>query len=264
VRESHGFDRVAAALCAGLFVGVVLGFESLSHGAHWAPVLVEWVVAAACGAALWRRQADHPAPMLAVDLFRAPVFALSAATSICSFSAQGLGFVSLPFLLQGVLGYSAVATGLLMTPWPAIVAVMAVVAGRLSDRYPPGILGGLGLATLAVGMGSLALLPAHATPLDIVWRTGLCGAGFGFFQAPNLRALMSSVPARRSGGASGVIACARLLGQTLGAGLVALCFHLAQARAPQVALWLGAAFALAGGSISVLRLLPSARLAPGA
>ncbi len=108
-------------------------------------------------------------------------------------------------------------------------------------------------------MASLALLPAGASTLDIVWRTGLCGAGFGFFQAPNLKALMGSVPPRRSGGASGVVATARLLGQTLGAGLVALCFHLAPAHAPQVALGLGAAFALAGSVASVLRLLPSAR-----
>ena len=110
-------------------------------------------------------------------------------------------------------------------------------------------------------MASLALLGAHATPLDICWRTALCGAGFGFFQAPNLKALMGSVPHRRSGSASGVVATARLLGQTLGAGLVALCFQLTQARAPQAALWLGCAFALAGSLASVLRLAPDARAA---
>jgi DHA2 family multidrug resistance protein-like MFS transporter len=258
-RQAHGFDRVAALLCAGLFGCAVLGFESLSHGGAWAPVTAEWIAAGICGSLLWRRQAGHPAPMLAVDLFRAPSFALSAATSICSFSAQGLGFVSLPFLLQSTLGYSAVATGLLMTPWPAVVAGMALVAGRLADRYPPGLLGGLGLVGLAAGMGALALLPPHASVADIAWRTALCGAGFGFFQAPNLKALMSSVPQRRSGGASGVVATARLLGQTLGAGLVALCFHLTQAHAPQAALWLGCAFALAGSVASVLRLLPAAR-----
>jgi DHA2 family multidrug resistance protein-like MFS transporter len=257
-RESHGFDRVAAALCSGLFACLVLGFESLSHGGSWAPVTAEWAVAAVCGTLLWRRQADHPAPMLAVDLFRARSFTLSALTSVCSFATQGLGFVALPFLLQGVLGYDAVATGLLITPWPAIVAVMALVAGRLADRWPPGILGGLGLATFAAGMASLALLPAHAATADIVWRTALCGAGFGFFQAPNLKAIMGSVPPRRSGGASGVIASARLLGQTLGAGLVALCFHAVGSGAPRVALWLGCATALAGSVFSVSRLLPSA------
>ena len=260
-RESHGFDRVAAGLCAGLFACLVLGFESLSHGGAWAPVTVEWAVAAVCGTLLLRRQADHPAPMLAVDLFRARSFTLSALTSVCSFTTQGLGFVALPFLLQGMLGYDAVATGLLITPWPAVVAVMAVVAGRLADRHPPGILGGLGLVVFGCGMAALATLPAHAAVVDILWRTALCGAGFGFFQAPNLKAIMSSVPPRRSGGASGVIASARLLGQTFGAGFVALCFHAAGSGAPRAALWLGCATALAGSVFSVARLLPGPRTA---
>ena len=260
-RQTHGFDRLAALLCAGLFGFGLLGFESLAHGGDWAPVAAEWVVAGVCGAILLRRQAGHPAPMLAVDLFKARSFALSALTSICSFSTQGLGFVALPFLLQSTLGYSAVTTGLLMTPWPAVVALMALIAGRLADHYPPGLLGGIGLVALSVGMASLALLGPHSTPLDICWRTALCGAGFGFFQAPNLKALMSSVPPRRSGGASGVVATARLLGQSVGAGLVALCFHLNHAHAPQTALWLGCAFALAGSVASMLRLAPGARSA---
>ena len=258
-RHDHGFDRVAALLCAGLFGCAVLGFESLSHGGAWMPVCVEWALAALCGALLWRRQAGHPAPMVPVDLLRMPAFALSALTAVCAFSAQSFGFVALPFLLQSNLGYSAVATGLLMTPWPAVVALMAPVAGPMADRRPPGLLGGIGLAAFAVGLGALALLPAHASVADIVWRTAICGAGFGFFQAPNLKALMGGVPPKRSGGASGVVATSRLLGQTLGAGLVALCFHLGNAIAPTLALWLGCAFALAGSAASVLRLMPAVR-----
>jgi DHA2 family multidrug resistance protein-like MFS transporter len=35
-----------------------------------------------------------------------------------------------------------------MTPWPLVVAIMAPIGGRLSDRYPVGILGGIGLVLL--------------------------------------------------------------------------------------------------------------------
>ncbi len=256
-RAGHGFDPVAAALCAALFATLVLGFETLAHDGAWTAVLAEWTVAAAAGGLLWRRERAHPAPMLAVDLLRVPVFALSALTSVCSFTTQGLAFVSLPFLLQGVLGYSAVETGLLITPWPAVVAVMALVAGRLSDRWPAGVLGSLGMAGLSLGMASLAALPAHAGVAGICWRMALCGAGFGFFQAPNLKAIMGAAPARRSGGASGIVATCRLLGQSFGAGLVALCFHaVAHPAAPALALWLGSGFALAGAVASVMRLVP--------
>lgn len=255
-RARHDFDVVAALLCAGCFALLILGLGTVAHDGLSPTVRAEWIVAAVFGYALLKRQAHHPAPLLAADLFRRPVFSLSAATSVCSFATQGLAFVSLPFFLQAGLGHSQVDTGFLMTPWPVVVAIMAPVAGRLADRYPAGILGTIGLLLLCIGMASLAMLPPAPSTLDIVWRMMMCGAGFGFFQAPNLKALMGSAPAERSGGASGIVATARLLGQTLGAALVALCFHVSGAGGPIVALWAGSAFALAGTVISCLRQLP--------
>ncbi|WP_416424660.1 MFS transporter [Pseudomonas sp. App30] len=250
----HDFDRLAAVLCAGLFGCLVLGLGTTVHGANGLLTGAELAVALACGALLLRRQAGHPAPMLALDLFKRPLFALSSATAICAFTSQGLAFVALPFLLQSVLGHSQVATGFLMTPWPAVVALTALVAGRLADRFSPGLLGGIGLLALGLGMAALALLGPGASAVDIGWRMALCGAGFGFFQSPNLKALMTSAPANRSGGASGIVATSRLLGQTLGASLVALCFHASLSSGPEWALWLGCAFAVAGSVASGARV----------
>jgi len=128
-----------------------------------------------------RRHADHPAPMLPIDLFSRPMFALSAATALCSFAVQGLAFVSLPFYFEDVLGRSQVETGFFMTPWPLVVGIMAPIAGRLSDRYAVGLLGGIGLVLLGLGMALLALLPSNPSIADIIWRMAICGMGFGFF-----------------------------------------------------------------------------------
>lgn len=258
-RAPHGFDGLAALLCAlalGLFV---LGSNELAHGAPWPRVALEWGGAAASLWILMRRQAGHPAPILAVDLLRRPLFALSAATAVCAFAAQALAFVSLPFMLQTVLGYSQVHTGFLITPWPVVVAVMAPIAGRLSDRYPAGMLGGVGLALLALGMVLLALMPASPSVWDICWRMAICGAGFGFFQSPNLRAIMTSAPASRAGGASGMIGTVRLLGQATGAALVAACFNVSTTHGAVVALWLGGLCAALAciASFSRLRFDPS-------
>ena len=100
-----------------------------------------------------------------------------------------------------------------------------------------------------------AALPADPGVADIVWRMAVCGFGFGFFQSPNLRALMTSAPPGRSGGASGIVATARLTGQTTGAALAALCFALAGPNGAAWALALGAGFAVAGSVISFLRLV---------
>jgi MFS transporter, DHA2 family, multidrug resistance protein len=103
---------------------------------------------------------------------------------------------------------------------------MAPIAERLSDRYPAGILGGLGLALPSLGMVLLAMLPENLHVVDIAWRMAICGCGFGFLQAPNMKALMSSAPVDRSGSTSGMVATARLTGQTIGATLAAFCFGL--------------------------------------
>lgn len=257
-RAKHNFDGLVAVFNAGTFGFLILALGEAAHNAGAAHVLPELAVALICGALLLRREAGHPAPMLPVDLFRRPMFALSTITAICSFAAQGLAFVSLPFYFETVLGRTQVETGFLMTPWPVVVAIMGPIAGRLSDRYSAGILGGIGLATLCIGMALLAVLPSHPSVFEIGWRMAICGAGFGFFQAPNLKAIMGSAPASRSGGASGIVATARLMGQTTGAALVALCFTLVGGHGPMLALALGAGFAGAASLASFSRLLAPA------
>ena len=87
----------------------------------------------------------------------------------------------------------------------------------------------------------------------------ICGFGFGFFQTPNLRAIMSSAPPHRSGSASGIVATARLIGQTTGAALAALCFGLGGHDGATLALALGAGFAALGSVMSFLRLTVAPR-----
>ncbi|MGZ3327703.1 MAG: MFS transporter [Xanthobacteraceae bacterium] len=258
-RASHAFDFPGALLAAGCLGLFMLGIGSAAHHERPAFIAIELVAAVLIGWVLIRRQADHPAPMLPVDLFRRPLFALSTATAICSFAVQGLAFVSLPFYFEDILGRTQVETGFFMTPWPLVVAVMAPIAGRLSDRYAAGILGSLGLALLGLGMALLAMLPANPHVADIVWRMALCGCGFGFFQAPNMKAIMSSAPSDRGGSASGIVATARLVGQTSGAALAALCFGLVGREGATTALVLGAAFAVLGCVMSMLRLVARAQ-----
>ena len=213
----YRFDYRSAALNAATFGFLIFGIGEAAHEADIGVTISALAIALIAGVALIWRQLGLKAPMLPVDLYRRPMFALSSLTSLCSFAAQGLAFVSLPFYFQTVLGFSAVETGLLLTPWPVMTAVAAPIAGPLSDRYPPAVLGGIGLAVFSAGLAAIATLPAHPGLISIVWRMMVCGAGFGFFQSPNLRAIMSSAPPERSGGASGIVATSRLVGQAIGA-----------------------------------------------
>jgi DHA2 family multidrug resistance protein-like MFS transporter len=261
-RSPHDFDirgAILSALTFGLLIG---GIDAAGHGeASWLFIL-SGVGAIVFGTLLVRRELAMPSPLLPVDLLRIPIFSLSVATSICSFVAQMLALVALPFHLEAADGYSAVQTGLAITPWPLAVGVVAPIAGRLADRYPAGLLGGAGLALFAVGLLLLALMPANVSFVDVAWRMAICGVGFGLFQSPNNRAMITSAPAERSGGASGMLGTARLLGQTTGAALVALLFGRIPHGATTAALFIASGFAVLAAIVSSVRLMEPAQQTP--
>jgi len=253
-RAAHKIDLTTAVYNALAFGMLILTFGDAAHQASWRSLLPEAGATLMFFALLLQRQRGHTAPMLPVDLFRRPLFALSALTAACTFAAQSMAFVSLPFYFESTLGRSPIETGFLMTPWAALVAVMAPIAGRLSDRYAPGALGGIGLVMLSSGLVALLLMPPQPSVLDICWRMAWCGIGFGFFQAPNLKAIMGSAPPERAGGASGIVATARLTGQATGAALVAYCFMLSATHGTRYALALAATFAAVASVASFARL----------
>jgi DHA2 family multidrug resistance protein-like MFS transporter len=253
-RAKHSFDVGGAVLIAILFGLLIGSIDAFGHGEPFAWFIAELVATAGIGLLMVRREATTAAPMLPVDLMRIPIFALSIATSICSFAGQMLALVSLPFLLQSKLHFTAVQTGLLITPWPIAIAFISPIAGRLADRYPAGLLGAIGLVVFASGLFALALLPDPPSIVDIAWRMALAGIGFGLFQSPNNRAMIGSTPRERSGGASGMLGTARLLGQTMGAALVALVFGRMPAHGTAISLYIAVGFALIAATVSSLRL----------
>ncbi len=248
------FDRVSAGLSALMFGLFFIAVQSFTHGdGSLLAAGVELAGALAAGVWLVRRNAPVAAPMIPLDLLRIPTFTLSIAASVGAFSAYMLAFVSLPFYFEAVLGRSTVETGLLMTPWPVALGLIAPIAGRLSDRVPAAVLGTLGMALLATALLFLARLPGDASTLDILWRMALGGLGFGLFQTPNNRTMLTSAPKVRAGAAGGMMAAARLTGMTAGAALAAGVFRLYPNGAESVGLHIGVALAIAAAVASFSR-----------
>lgn len=252
-RSPHRFDLASAVLSAAMFGLVIYGLEGLARDPTawtWAQI----VAGLAAGYVVVRRSLNRPAPMIPLDLLRAPSFALAATTSVCAFVAWGMAMVGLPFLMTANLGRTAVETGLLMTPWPMAAAAFAPISGRLADRLPAGLLGGVGLTIFATALVLLATIPPGASDVDIAWRMALCGAGFSMFQAPNNRVMMGAAPLTRAGAAGGTVSTARLVGQTMGALGLAVLFRLAPDEATRAGLGLAAGVAVAAAVVSSLRL----------
>jgi len=236
------YDASSAVLCM-LFIGSLLfTIDAIGHVQDNALILSCAAFTALVLLLLLRIQAIG-APMLPLDLLRIPLFALSIGTSLGAFAAQTATFVMLPFMLQNQLGMPVAHSGLVMTAWPISVAFIAIFAGRLSDRVSAGLLGGIGLAIMTTGLLSLLSINEATPDYIIALQLMLCGCGFGLFQSPNNRTLITAAPRQRSGAASGMMGTGRLMGQTLGASLVALMLNTA--HVPYAAVVYSAA-ALAG------------------
>ena len=253
VRKLDGQSVVLNAVFFGLLIYTI---EQIAHDGFSTLLLLQAVVAVIVGVVYIRRQLQLPMPILPVDLFKIPIFALSIGCSICCFTAQMLALVSLPFFMQHTLGLSAAQTGLLLTPWPLATTLTAPLAGRLIERVHPGLLGALGMGVFALGLCLLATLGQISSPMELGWRMAICGIGIGLFQTPNNVTITTSAPMQRSGGASGMLGTARVLGQTLGTAMVAVLFHLSgnQGGGEVVCLWVALGLALVSGILSASRL----------
>lgn len=248
------FDLTAGLLNALTFGLLIAIIEAFTHDINIYIILLAIVVVLLCGFVYIRRETKKPYPLFPIDLLRIPIFSLSLVTSVFSFIAQMLAMVSLPFFLQRVLGRDEVATGLLLTPWPLATMIFAPLAGVLSEKIKAGVLGGIGLLVFAAGLFMLADLPAHPSDKEIILRMAICGCGFGFFQTPNNSLIIGSAPESRSGGASGMLGTARLLGQTCGASLVALMFKLFPGQSTHASLLLACIVAGVAALLSFLRM----------
>ncbi|MCB8890513.1 MFS transporter [Vreelandella malpeensis] len=231
------FDVAGALYSMAMLASFFLAMDGVGHAAYleagaWSALCV---VAAF---AFVRRQRRAAYPLLPLSVFSEMRFTLAVSASGLAFIGQGLTFVALSFFYQDQMGLSPLETAWLFTPWPLAIMVVGPLAGRLADKVNPSVLSSVGLAFLIVGLVALALVDESTSAAGSLWRTALCGIGFGLFQPPNNREMMASLPVARSANVSGVMSTMRTVGQSFGVAVVGAA--LALGLAVQATLWFGA------------------------
>lgn len=251
--HTEPFSLPGALLCALTFGLIISGLLALSQGQ---PIPVSLAVIAAgtlLAVVFIRRELNEASPILPVDLLAHRIVALSIAGAQFAFIGSMTFILSLPFRLQQEFGFTSGEVGAVIAPWPLAMMVTAPISGALSDRYHPGILGGIGMAIATLGMLLLALLPDGASHADIAWRMVVCGIGYGIFLSPNARVVISAAPLARAASAGGLVSTNRLVGQALGGTLLAGLLALGHGSDSTPAI-IAAALALLAGICSVARL----------
>ncbi|HEX9496263.1 MAG TPA: MFS transporter [Candidatus Limnocylindria bacterium] len=239
--ERPRFDPPGAALFAIGLAALVVG---LSFGQEWGWVSAGFVasmliaIGALAGATWVERRVS--APVLDPKLLRDPVFLFANASLMLSMLALfAVGFL-LPFFFEELQGYDTLRSGLLLTPFSLTIAVVAPISGVLADRVGSRWLAPLGLAVACAGLVLLSGI-GQATPVPyLVLALVVAGIGQGLFLSPNARALMAAAPADEQGVASGVLATARVVGQSVSVAVAGAVFIGSGAAAAGAALQAGA------------------------
>jgi MFS family permease len=153
-----------------------------------------------------------PQPMVNIRLFRSAGFGMGNLANLLSSMGRGGMQFMLIIWLQGIWlplhGYSFESTplwaGIFMLPTTVGWTIAAPVGGWLADRFGARPFAVAGMLLLAVTYIGLIMIPVNFSYPAFAALLLLNALGGGLFTAPNTAAIMSSVPAKDRGAASGV------------------------------------------------------------
>ena len=206
-----------ACLTAALSFGQELGWFSL-------PILTALIISVISLALLPFVESRVSNPIISRSLLNNRVFSLSLLSLILNFMSLFAVSFMLPFYLEQLRHFPTQVSGLLLTPLPLTIAVLAPFAGRLSDRIGSRWLAPAGMAIACTGLILLTTLNQSSSTWEIIWHLVIIGVGQAIFQSPNNSTLLGSAPRELQGSASGFLATGRTLGQSVSVALAGAVF----------------------------------------
>ena len=213
-----------------LLVAITYGIQP--YGGHPTGWTNPWIIAGLAGGAavlvaFCVFETKIAEPMFQMSLFKIRAFAAGNLASLLGSIARGGLQFMLVIWLAGIWlpqhGYDFSVTplwaGIYMLPLTAGFLIAGPISGTLSDRYGPRPFATAGLVLAALCFCGLMLLPVNFS----YWLFALLifgnGVGSGLFASPNTSAIMSAVPARHRGSASGMRSTFQNSGMSLSIGI---------------------------------------------
>jgi EmrB/QacA subfamily drug resistance transporter len=216
--ESKGekFDWGGSLIYGIALFASMYGFSRLPSITGWICLIIGALLAVVF--ILFEKRGSNPVFDIRLMLHNR-IFAFSGLAALINYSATSATGFFISLYLQYLKGFDARTAGLIMISQPVAMTLLSPLAGKLSDKYNPGVIASIGMGLTAAGLVCLCFISAGTPVYIIVALLLLMGVGFGLFSSPNSNAIMSSVEKRYLGVASGVVGTMRMIGQMLSMGI---------------------------------------------
>ena len=165
-------------------------------------------------------------PVFEVRLFKNITFGFSSLAALINYSSTFAVVFLLSLYLQYIKGLDPQFAGIVLVAQPVVMAITSPIAGRLSDRFSPGLIASIGMAITAISLFCFIFLDNNSSFKFIIAVLLVLGFGLGLFSSPNTNAIMGSVKKRFYGVASATVGTMRLIGQMLSMGVAMLIFSI--------------------------------------
>jgi EmrB/QacA subfamily drug resistance transporter len=256
---------LAGSLLLTFSIGaLVLGLVK-SNDWGWASgsVVILLATSVVAAALFGLRSARHPSPLFELSLLRLRSYGVTLlATTLFSAAFAGM-LLSIVLWAQTDWGWSALQTGLAVSPGPLMVPVLSVASGRLIPRFGPGPVIAAGCAAFAAGLlwwtAAVGLQPDYANVLGGLLVTGI---GVGLTLPTLFSTAAGALPPQRFATGSAVVSMIRQIGFAV--GVAVLIAVLGAPSTPQQRLtafqhgWIMLALAaLLGGAVALLLRRPA-------
>ncbi len=220
--KGESFDISGSIIYSIALVILIYGFSILPS--HLGITLVILGIIGILAFALFELRIKNP--VFEVRLFKNITFGFSSLAALINYSATFAVVFLLSLYLQYIKGLSPQFAGLILVSQPAVMAVTAPIAGRLSDKFSPGMIASIGMAVTTLSLFFLLFLTTTTSYEYIIIVLIVLGIGLGLFSSPNTNAIMGSVERKFYGIASATVGTMRLIGQMLSMGISLLIFSL--------------------------------------
>ena len=258
------FDYLGAVVFMLALITFVFGVSRLTDH-HWA----KWV--ALCGilgliifvVIEWK----SPYPLLDLRLLISNLpFSFSNIATFLNYSAASSFVFFFSLYLQYVKGFSPQQAGMLLIVQPVVQAILAPIAGRLSDSYQPSHIATIGMGFCTIGLAAAATINADTSYIFIVFVMIMLGLSLGLFSTPNMTAIMNSVGPKYQGTASSMVSTMRTMGMLFSTTSIAVILSIYLGDSPvmrqnipqfmdsmQTSLWFFSALSLLGTIFSMAK-----------